>query len=404
MAIIGLGGRGNVYAQFIKNNPDLYELVSITDTNPTKHQYAQTEYNLRPEQCFGSIEEFMKSEKMADIVAICTQDRDHRYHSVLCMDKGYDLLLEKPISNILEDCLYLEEYAVKKNVKVIICHVLRYTSFYTAIKNMIEKGQLGEIISIQASENVGYWHQAHSFVRGPWHKESDSSPMILAKCCHDLDIISWLIGKKCTTVSSFGSLKHFNIANAPANSGERCASCKIAQECVYNAKNIYMDRMWWAGHFVDGEITEASLVEGLATSDYGRCVYRMDNDVVDHQVVNINFEGDTTAQLTMTAFSAHIYRDIKIWGTKAELSGHMEDKWINITPFGKEPEMLKLDEFETDFSNHGGGDNNLMRDLHKFYNGEKIEKLSLISESVESHKMAFAAETSRVQNGIPVNI
>lgn len=399
IAIIGLGGRGNVYAQFIKSNPDLFKLVAIVDINLTKHDYAVSEYGLKKEDCYSSIEAFIETDKTADIVAICTQDKDHKYHSILCMEKGYDLLLEKPICNKLEDCLEIEKYATDHNRNVIVCHVLRYTAFYFVIKNLIESGKLGDIVSIQASENVGYWHQAHSFVRGPWHKLSDSSPMILAKCCHDLDIINWLIGESCVSISSYGGLKHFNIKNAPKNSGERCSDCEIAENCVYNAKKIYMDRLWWAGCFVDGEITEEKLDEGLKTSDFGRCVYRMDNDVVDHQIVNMSFKGDVTAQLTMTAFSPTIYRDIKIWGTKAEIVGHMEDKWIRITPFGQEPEKINIEDYETDFSNHGGGDNNLMRDLYKFLNGEVIDKISLISKSIESHKMAFMAEESRINNG-----
>ena len=314
------------------------------------------------------------------------------------MRSGYDLLLEKPIANTLEDCQDIYTTAKALNRKVIVCHVLRYSPFYSRIKDIIDNGEIGKIVSIHASENVGYYHQAHSFVRGPWRNSKASSPMILAKCCHDMDIFRWLIGESCVSVSSFGDLTFFRKENAPEVNAEYCSECKNG-ECIYRAQDLYTDfgKVNFRGYFTTKE-NKDGILKDLSKTQYDRCVYKCDNDVVDHQVTIMRFENDVTVAHTMTAFSKEIYRDIKIYGTKGELVGVMENNYIEVRPFNAEKRIIT---WESDFTvgGHSGADQSMMNDIYKTLNGEKVKSVTYIDVSVESHVMAFAAERSRLNNG-----
>jgi predicted dehydrogenase len=343
----------------------------------------------------------LKQNVKADIVAIATQDSMHKEHAVAFLEKGYDLLLEKPIATSLEEVSAIYETAVRYNRKVIVCHVLRYTPFYRKVKEIINSGVLGKIVNVSASENVGFYHQAHSFVRGPWKNSFQSSPMILAKCCHDMDILRWLIGKKCLSVASFGELSHFKKENQPSGAGQYCSDCKI-ENCIYKAQKLYVDYKWMAKYYNNKENTDENILNELVHTDYDKCVYDSDNNVVDHQCTIMQFEEGVVASHTMTAFSKEIYRDLKIHGTKAELCGNVEDNFLELRVFGGEVQKIDLGTGEVAYGGHSGGDMGMMHEVYMDLNGEKTLGISYIDVSIDSHKMAFGAEKARLAKAVVV--
>lgn len=396
MMILGYGQRGRIYGDYALRFPDEFEVVGVTDTNPERRATAK---NLFGCPVYSGYEDMIKAGTDADLIAVATQDVDHERHAVACMAAGYDLLLEKPISNTIAGCRAICAAAEQYGAKVIVCHVLRYTPFYRKIKEIIDSGKLGEIMTVSASENVGYYHQAHSFVRGPWRNSIESSPMILAKCCHDMDILRWLIGKPCLSVASFGGLKYFKSENAPAGSAAFCSDC-TAESCPYRAQKVYLRYRWMASYFCPDTADDRLLIERLRHSAYDRCVFRCDNDVVDHQVTILNFGAGVTANHSMTAFSKEIYRDIKIHGTRAELTGVMERSELEIRPFDGETETILLKN-DASVGGHGGGDQGLMHEVYLALNGETAKGVTYLDVSAESHYMAFAAEQSRLAGGVP---
>ena len=390
IVILGYGQRGKIYADYALRCFEEFTVVAIIENNPERRKVAASRHDC---PVFSDYKDFLKAEIQADIVAVATQDCDHREHAVACMEHGYDLLLEKPIANTMEDCLAIYEASKQYNRKVVVCHVLRYTPFYHKIKDIIDSGALGTIMTVNMSENVGFYHQAHSFVRGPWRNESEACPMILAKCCHDLDILRWLLGENCEEVSSFGDRSFFREENAPENSTQYCSDCHCVS-CVYRAKKLYNDYTWMRGYFCCDIDNDQEANEALIHSQYDRCVFRCDNDVVDHQVSIFRFNKNITAMHTMTAFSKEIYRDIKVHGTKAELYGVMESNILELRVFGGE--TIRYDFKDMDVSgNHGGGDNALMHSLFLERNGVSVPGMTYLDVSIESHKMAFGAEQSR---------
>jgi predicted dehydrogenase len=316
------------------------------------------------------------------------------------MQAGYDLLLEKPIANNKEDCLAIYEASKQYDRKVVVCHVLRYTPFYSTVKKIIDSGKLGEVITIHASESVGYYHQAHSFVRGPWRNKAQSSPMILAKCCHDMDILRYLMGEECLSVNSYGDLYYFNESHAPEGATQYCSDCPCT-DCIYKAQTIYLSEAGrpFSAYFTTKEKTDENVLADLEKSQYDKCVFKSDNDVVDHQVTIMQFAKGKTACHTMTAFSREIYRDLKVHGTKAELVGVVEDNSIKIRYFGGEEERITVDISAANVGGHMGGDYFMMDSLYRALNGETADGITYLDVSIESHLMSFAAEESRLHNG-----
>jgi predicted dehydrogenase len=395
LVVLGYGQRGQIYANYAINNPTEFEVVAIVE-NSEKNLAIATKKHSCP--VFTDYRDFLAANIEADIVAVATQDADHREHAVACMEKGYDLLLEKPIASNIEDCEAIYEASVKYGKKVIICHVLRYTPFYRKIKSIIQSGLLGDVVTISASENVGYYHQSHSFVRGPWRNDEQSCPMIVAKCCHDLDILRWLIGEKCQKVSSMGSLTFFTEKNAPQGCAQYCTDCKV-ENCIYRAKDVYQEWKWMRAYFCNDVENDELANEKLRYSQYDKCVFHTDNNVVDHQVTLFQFDKNITAMHSMTAFSKEVYRDIKIHGTKAELVGNMEKNALEVRVFGGE--TITYDFSDANLSgNHGGGDNGLMHALYLERNGKEADGISYIDVSIDSHRMAFGAEQSRVEGRV----
>ena len=400
MVVFGLGARGMIYANYAAHKPEEFELAAIIEINPDRVKMAKETYPGVP--VFVDYKDFLAAKIDADIVAVATQDNDHKEHAIAMMTAGYDLLLEKPIANKLEDCMAIYEASKRYDRKVIVCHVLRYTPFYSTVKRIIDSGKLGEVITIHASENVGYYHQAHSFIRGPWRNKAESSPMILAKCCHDMDILRYLMGEECVSVSSFGDLFYFNEAHAPEGATQYCSDCPNT-DCIYKAQTIYLSEAGrsFASYYTTKEKTDENVIADLTGTQYDKCVFKNDNDVVDHQVTIMQFAKGKTACHTMTAFSRTIYRDLKIHGTKAELVGVVEDNSIEIRYFGGEVEKISVDISAANVGGHMGGDYFMMRSLYKALNGEPAEGITYLDVSIDSHLMSFAAEQSRLTGGMP---
>ena len=404
LVVFGLGNRGNIYATFAKKYPEKFELVAIIENDEKRIEYAKNNFKGVP--LYNDYKDFIAAKPEADIVAVATQDEAHEEHAVAMMTAGYDLLLEKPIANTLEGCRAIYECGKKYGRKAVVCHVLRYTPFYSTIKKIISAGKLGEVVTINASENVGYYHQAHSFVRGPWHNKEASSPMILAKCCHDMDIIRYLMDEECVAISSFGDLFYFNEKHAPEGATQYCSDCPHAKTCLYNAQKLYTTDayLWTANYFSRGDNPKDVILRDLKHTPYDKCVFKNDNDVVDHQVVIMEFANGKTACHTMTAFSQQIYRDIKIHGTKAELVGNMENNSIEIRYFTGEVEKIDVDVSGISVGAHMGGDFYMLNSLFRSLNGEKVEGITYLDVSIESHLMSFAAEQSRLNGGKSVKI
>lgn len=414
IAIIGLGNRGReTYGAALSQLPQKAKIVAVAEILPERLAQAAKEFNLPKESCFESAEEFLKQPKMADAVLVCTQDQQHVAHAIPALELGYDVLLEKPISPSEDDCKSLLETAHRTGKKVVVCHVLRYSPFYRKIKEVLDSGILGELRTIQAIENVCYWHQAHSFVRGNWRNSETTSPMILAKCCHDMDLMVWLTGKRCKRVSSFGSLSHFKPECAPKGAAKRCLDrCLAKESCPYDAEKIYIKHKRigiengntdWPNCVLSLNPTVESIYDAIKTGPYGRCVYHCDNNVVDHQIVNLEMEDGLTINFTMTGFTAGSGRYSVFMGTHGSMVADMSKNTISITPFGGETEVIDFNLNGRD--GHGGGDSVLIEEfLEELKNPGHLDSITSIDASMESHFIAFAAEQSRLANGKCINM
>ncbi|MDQ0896516.1 MULTISPECIES: Gfo/Idh/MocA family protein [unclassified Paenibacillus] len=403
IALIGAGQRGVNYAGYAFEHPEELQVVAVAEPNQQRNQKFKWLHALPDEMCFESWEDLLARPKLADAVLICTQDNMHYEPTMKALEAGYHVLLEKPMSPDPLECIRMGERSEQFGRVFSICHVLRYTDFFGTIKTLLNEGAIGQLMSIGHNENVAYWHQAHSFVRGNWRKTAESSPMILAKSCHDLDIILWLAGADCTHVSSFGSLSHFKKENAPEGAPLRCLDgCPVSDQCLYYAPKVYLtDNVAWPTSAISDDLSLEARTKALQEGPYGKCVYHCDNDVVDHQVVNMEFANEVTAAFTMSAFTNDCSRTLKLMGTKGEIRAAMEKNEIEVIDF--ETGMAKQISLETPGGHigHGGGDFGLIRDFIKLVQqGGQGNGLTSAAHSVQSHLMAFAAERSRVDRRV----
>ena len=399
--VLGAGSRGSIYAGYAKEHAEEFSVVAIADPRRDRLDALADTVGVDADHRFDSWQTLLAQPRMADIAIVCTQDDDHTAPAIKALELGYHVLLEKPMSNSEDECRAIEAAARQYNRRLSVCHVLRYTPFYMTLKALIDSGEIGEVCAIDQIENVGYWHQAHSFVRGNWCNSKESSPMILAKSCHDMDIILWLVGRRCERVSSFGSLRHFNADNMPEGAPERCLEgCPHAEACPYYAPKIYMDmsKTGWPVDILSTDLSEEGRRKALMEGPYGRCVYRCNNDVVDRQVVNMEFEGGAVATFTMIGLSADFSRQLKIFGTKGQIQADMGTKEIVLQRFGEEKRTIPLD-MGGNFSGHGGGDYGLMGDFLSVLR-DGGESRTSAEVSLQSHLMCFAAERSRVEHRV----
>lgn len=412
MIIIGAGGRGRTYAGFAKNNPDMYEVVGVAEPIKERREYIIENHPAAAQNVYTDWKDILAVPKLADIAVIATMDRMHTEPALKAIELGYDILLEKPMAPTAEESKMICEAAEKKGTKILVCHVLRYTTFFKALKQVINSGRIGKVMSINHEEGVGNIHQSHSFVRGNWRNEEESSFMLLQKSCHDTDILQWLLGEKCTRAQSFGSLTYFTSKNRPEGAPDYCLDgCPHADKCRFNVEKIYFGKKSceWMTHniAVMPDPTKEELLEALRKGRHGRCVYACDNNVVDHQVVNLEFESGATVAFTMNAFNLG-GRVIHIMGTDGEIRASMGSDTFTVSDFDtEETETLKINDMVVDesiASGHGGGDAGIMLALHDLVAyGKTSESVSDIRTSYENHIIAFAAESSR-KNGTVVDV
>ena len=405
VAIIGVGGRGGfAYGTLLNNLPEKFDIVSLCDIKEDKLAYFSKKFGVSQENLFTDEDDFFK-QKRADLLLIATQDKDHIRHATKAFNVGYDILLEKPISDNKQELEHLLALQKKSGCKALVCHVLRYAPAFMKAAELLDSGAIGRLVSINAIEKVGYFHQAQAYVRGYWRKKENSTPMILAKCSHDLDLIQFYANSSCETLSSIGELTHFKKEEAPEGATERCLNCPHQNTCPYSAKTQYLDN--WLKDKTDAypynvpctpPITEEKMRAALETTLYGKCVYHCDNDVVDHQLTQMLFKNGVKANLTMMAFTRHCGRRMEFFGTKGQITLDEVRDFIRVGVFGEPEYEIKISELTNSTHLHGGGDYGLVETLYDMMTGSAPEKTAL-AHSVESHLMGIAAEESRKAGG-----
>jgi predicted dehydrogenase len=392
---LGAGNRGNVYGEYALKFPDHLKIVGVADPIEIRKKRYSQKHNIPQENCFVTWEDVFKREKMADAIIISTPDNLHYGPCMKALAMGYDILLEKPIAPSEKECRDILALAKKTNRIVAVCHVLRYSPYFIKLRELIQDGSIGKLISIQHLEPIEHIHMSHSYVRGNWHNSTETTPIILAKSCHDLDILRWLIGDSCEKVAAFGNLKWFKKENAPVGATPRCTDgCAVEKECPYSALKIYYkDRL--RTHVFDlpeePEKQGDAILERLKTTNYGRCVYHMDNDQPDHYTTNLQFADGVTAAFSMEAFTSYEGRRTRVMGSHGDIVGDMSQFTYTQFLTGKKTEWKLTSDA------HGGGDWNLVADWVQAVSKQDASLLSSsIDASVESHIIGFTAEKSRL--------
>jgi predicted dehydrogenase len=403
LAIAGAGKRGEAYAAYAKQHPDQLRIVAVAEPRDHQRQRMAAEHAIPPERCFDGYESLAAAGRLADAVAICTQDRMHCHPVELLAPHGYAILLEKPLSPEAAEAERIIACVREHDNLFAVCHVLLYTELTSKLREILRAGTIGEIVSVQHLEPVAWWHQAHSFVRGNWRNEAESSFMLLAKSCHDIDWLRHIVNSRCRTVASFGSLRHFKASEKPEGAADRCWDCKVEETCPYSAKRIYytnFERDRIANYINDviteGRNTREAVEDAVRNGPYGRCVYACDNDVVDHQTVMLEFEGPVSVTFTMTAFTPTLHRATRIFGTR----GYIDTDFVHIKVFDFLTEKETVHDTRgsgaTAASGHGGGDYHIMRAfVHAVATGDTSVIHSGADATLASHRLIFAAEQSR---------
>ena len=401
--IIGAGSRGSAYAEFAVANPDVAKLVGVAEPQEIPRRRLELQHQLAAENSFEDWREAAAKEKFADAVVISTLDAMHTEPAIAFANKGYHILLEKPMAPTLQECELIVEAVNANSLILAVGHVLLYSPYTKKLKEILESGTIGNVVSIQHLEPVGFWHQAHSFVRGNWNNESKSSPMLLAKSCHDFDWIRHLVDQPCVAVSSFGKLNHFRKEEKPVEAGDakRCIECAHEGNCCYSARRIYLEsaaagNAAWPVDVITFDTTLEGVTDAIENGPYGRCVYECDNDVVDSQVVNMEFANGVTVSFTMTAFTTAGPRRTSIFGTRGEILGDGSTIVHHDFLTGETNTLLPEDSGSFELGPQSSGDNGLMRAFFAAVaNGDKSLLLSGPAETLESHRMVFAAEQAR---------
>ncbi|HEV8080094.1 MAG TPA: Gfo/Idh/MocA family oxidoreductase [Chitinophagaceae bacterium] len=404
---LGAGNRGMVYGGFAAENSTELKIVGVAEPIKFRNDRYAKIHKIPDENRFVTWEHVFQRPKFADAIIISTPDRLHYGPCMKALSMGYDILLEKPIAPTEKECREILALSKKTGRIVAVCHVLRYAPYFVKMKELIAKGAVGEVISVQHLEPIEHTHMAHSYVRGNWHNSKETTPIILAKSCHDLDIIKWVLNKPSRQIVAMGDLKWFKKENAPAGSTNRCTDgCKIERECPYSAIRAYYDKRERTSVFdlpEDKSKHAEVIMNKLKTTNYGRCVYRMDNDQPDHYITNIRFDENVTASFSMEAFTSYAGRRTRIMGAMGDMVGDMTELVINDFRTGKEtklvPKAKDVDGYKN--SGHGGGDWLLARDFVQAVAQQNSKLLtSTIDESIESHIMGFMAEESRKKEKI----
>lgn len=422
--IVGAGHRAVIYSKLALTDPDKLKIVGVADPDKIRQKKAMEMFGFPEENCFNSAQELAKAPKFADAIINGTMDEQHIETSIPLLERGYDMLLEKPFATNEKEMRELVECVKKHGNKVMICHVLRYTPFYLSIKERVHNGEIGDIINIQTSEHVSYHHLSTSYVRGKWaNSDKCHTTMLLAKCCHDIDIMMWMMSEtKPVSISSFGSKFQFKPENAPKNAGTRClVDCPLKDECRYSAKRLYLDQperwafyIWDKLEGIENPTDEDRINLLKGDSDYGKCIYKCDNNVVDHQSVLVNFASGATGTHNMVGGSSKPLRRIHIIGTLGEIYGDFEESKFYVSKIHPTKDDEKIVE-EVDlkvtgdmvgaYGGHGGGDEKLAADFVEYLRGgEPSLACTSIFDSVAGHLCVYLADKSREENGMPQKV
>ena len=410
IALAGTGSRGNTFASFAQQYPDRARIVVVADPRAGRRDALADQLGVAADRRFNDWRELVASPRFADAVIVTTPDREHVGPACRFAELGYHVLLEKPIAPTRAECIEVIDSIEKAGVIFAVCHVMRYTAYTDTVKDVVAKGRLGQLVGIEHLEPIGWWHFAHSYVRGNWRRSDQAGPSILTKCCHDLDWLRYIVDRPAVAVSSWGGLHHFTATNRPAGAADRCLDCAVEPDCPYSAPRLYLgclgdaERERWPLSVVTTDLTEPGVRRALRDGPYGRCVYACDNDVADHQVVTIEFEGGVTATLTMSAFTPAGRRRTRIMGTRGFLEG--DGQHLTLTDFvtGEVESFDLVVGGGGAAGGHDGGDFGVMSAfLDAVSAGDRSLVRSGPRESLESHLMAFAAERSRL-TGLPVKV
>lgn len=394
--LLGAGSRGTMFAEILAEDYAPGTVVAVAEPNPERREKIASLHRIPVDRQFETWEQALAQPKLCDVVINTTMDLHHVASATKASELGYHMLLEKPMASNLADCIEIHEAAAKAGRIVSVCHSLRYNDVYAAVRGILHSGRIGEIVSVDQLEGVEHIHQSHSFVRGNWGNESRSAFMLLAKSCHDIDILFDLVNDECMRVNSFGSLKFFRKENAPAGAPLRCLDgCPAEPDCPYHAWKVYGNPEKGWGRSVGLTMHGDALVEALQTGPYGKCVFQTDNDVVDHQVVTMEFKQGQTVTFTMTAFTPFGGRRIRIHGTKGYLEAATETRIVEVTEFwgDKKHEVIEVPARE---GGHGGADPLVMKTLIEAIETNNPSLVTTnLTNSLASHKIVFAAEQSR---------
>jgi len=405
LLVVGAGDRGRTYGAYALAHPDEARVVAVAEPDPARRERFACDHGLDPSRCFDHWQAALDAGRSADAVVIATLDQDHAPPAVAFAEAGWDLLLEKPMATTADDCRRIARAARESGVVFAVCHVLRYTRYTQELKRLIDSDAIGEVVGVQRLEPVGFWHFAHSYVRGNWRREADIRSVLLAKCCHDLDWLHYIIGLSCERVASFGALHHFRRSEMPTDAALRCVDCRLERDCPYSAVRLYLGgfargERGWPISVVTEPVTEQRIRQALADGPYGRCVYACDNDVPDHQVVLLQFAGARHASLTMSAFTPACQRQTTIFGTRGWLVG--DGHRISWHDFRNN--QVRALEIAGASDRHGGGDAALMRAFAQAVRWRDPSRLrSDINETLYTHLLVFAAEHAR-QRGIVLDM
>lgn len=402
VAVVGAGARGTAYAEIVAARPERARVVAVAEPRDARRAAFALRHGLGRSVVFGDWRELATRPRMADVVVIALLDREHVAAALTFVELGYDLLLEKPMATTLEDCEAIVAAAQARGVRVAVCHVMRYTSYTTELKAEIAAGAIGDIVGVEHLEPVGYYHFAHSFVRGNWRREDETSFVLLTKSCHDIDWLGHIVDRRPVRVASQGQLTHFRRANQPDGAADRCLDCAVEAGCPYSAVRLYRTGLREGGtkqyftRAMSDVLTEEAVTEALRTGPYGRCVYACDNDVADHQVVNITYEGGVTVSFTLSAFTPLEHRRTKIFGTHGQITG--DGRHIEVYDF--RTERTTVIDASVDGASaaegHAGGDSRLVvAFVDALFENRPELTVTGLEESLDSHRVVFAAESAR---------
>lgn len=405
IAVLGTGSRGRTFAGYAERFPDRVRVVAVADPRTHRRDTLADHHSVPEGSRFDDWRDLATRERLADAVLVLTPDNEHVEAAQQFASLGYHVMLEKPMAPTASECIELVNRVESAGIVFAVCHVLRYTQYTDAVRRVFDSGRLGRLVGIDHIEAVGWWHFAHSYVRGNWRRSDEAGPSVLTKCSHDLDWLRFLAGRPPLRVWSTGGLHHFTAVNRPTEAADHCLDCAVESDCPYSALRLYLSclgdarREKWPLGVITTDLTEHGVLTALRDGPYGRCVYSCDNDVADHQVTTVVFDGGVTATLTMSAFTPMRRRHTRIMGTRGFLEGDGEH--LTVTDFI----TGAVEKITTDVSGgHDGGDDGLIRAFsHAVATGDRSVIRSGPRESLDSHLLAFAAERSRL-TGRPISV